>query len=386
MNVQDTVYRASRWIGDKTRIVFTEGSEITEPTAGELWDKVSPRVDNALTIYGKMESAPDSTWNPFADSKKSLKKELDEILDALLEVLEMCGAAGYRKRIRNLQADIATSKSRIGECREQMLSAPTEASLNPIEGLWTGSREGLEDQIADEKDRIAEREGQIESLKAAFRKHLQDLGVDVSPKTTDSFLLEVEDGIVSIAAVIANIGRITEQLQRLVDESGESPSQTKRYYGVYVLLVLAVDRIEKHFVSDIDNVFIPKFRWSEEKARQNIAVLQKLMSGGRSKELLLGNISASETTINACRVFSDTLRDQGRRIADRNIETERTLAEAAITYKTVLLSLDVGELIGQCQAAFRALRELKLPSLRTFQNAQLNDEMRQLSERVVEEK
>jgi hypothetical protein len=385
MIVQDAVYQASRWIGDKTRDYLADSSETSEPTAGELWDKVSPRVDNGLTIYGKMESAPDSTWNPFADSKKSLKKELDEILDALLEVLEMCGAAGYRKRIRSLQVDISTSKSRIGERREQMLSAPTEASLNPIEGLWTGSREGLEDQIADEKDRITEREGQIECLKAAFRKHLQDLGVDVSPKTTDSFLLEVEDGIVSIAAVIANIGRLTEQLQRLVDESGESPSQTKRYYGVYVLLVLAVDRIEKHFISDIDNVFIPKFRRREEKARQNIAVLQKLMSGGRSKELLLGNISASETTINACRVFADTLRDQGRRIADRNIETERTLAEAAITYKTVLLSLDVAELIGQCQAAFRALRELKLPPLRTFQNTQLNDEMRGLATRVVEE-
>jgi hypothetical protein len=332
-----------------------------------------------------MESAPDSTWNPFADSKESCQKDLDKILDVLLEVLEVCGAAGYRKSIRNLQADILISKSRIGECRERILSAPAEASLNPIEGLWTGSREGLEDQIADEKDRIVEREGQIEGLKAAFRKHLQGLGVDVPPEKTESFLLPVEDGIVSMAAVVTNIGRLTEQLQSLVDESRETPSLTKKYYGVYVLLVLAVDRIEKHFVNEIDQAFIPKLDVYGARAGRNIAEAKAHISGGGSKELLQGNISAGVRTIEACHVFADTLRSQRRTIADRNRKTQRTLAEAVNTYKTVRLSLDVAELIGQCQASFRALRELRLPQLRTFQNAQLNDEMRQLAERMVEE-
>jgi hypothetical protein len=217
MNVQDAVYQASRWIGDKTRDYLADRSETSEPTGGELWDKVSPLVDNGLTIYAKMESAPDSTWNPFADSKESCQKDLDRVLDALLEILEVCGAAENRKNIRRFQTDIAASKSQIGECRERILSAPTEDSTNFFEALWGGSREDLEEQIADAKDRIAEREGQIEGLKAAFREHLQGLGVDVSPDKTDSFLLPVEDGIVSMVAVAANIGRLTEQLQSLVD-------------------------------------------------------------------------------------------------------------------------------------------------------------------------
>ena len=77
-----------------------------------------------------------------------------------------------------------------------------------MNGLWTGSREGFEDRIADENDRIAEREAQIESLKDAFRKHLQEIDIHVSPEIADSFLLPVEDGVVSIAAVITNIGRL----------------------------------------------------------------------------------------------------------------------------------------------------------------------------------
>jgi len=386
MNVQNAVYRASRWIGDKTRTVFTEGSEITEPTAGELWGKVSPRVDKALTIYNMMElpSTPDSNWIPFANSKESCQKELDKILDALLEVLEVCGAAGYRERIRSRQADITTSISRIAEYREQMHSAPSKNSQNTIEGLWVTSREDYEINIAEETDSIAEKEKQIESLKTSFRTHLQILGVDISAETADSFLLPVEDGIVSMAAVVANIGLLTELLQGLVDISGESPAQTRRYYGVYVLLVLAVDRIEKHFVREVDEVFIPRLCQYEEEAGNNISKAQVLISSGGRKELLLANIKAGNRTIEACREFSDTLRDQKRTIADRNRETQRTLAEAANTYRTVSVSLDVAALIGQCQAAFRALRELRLPQLRTFQNLQLNDEMQRLAERVVD--
>lgn len=386
INIPDALNKTRRWIGNETRKYLTDTSEINEPTAGALWSKISPDLEKALTIYDMKESpsTPDSTWIPLRESKASCQRDLDKILDKLLEVLEMCGAVGYRERIRSLQADITTSNGRIGLCRERMPSAPSEASLNPVEGLWTGSREGLMDQIADENDRIAEREGQIGSLKTAFHEHLQALGVDLSPEEADSFLLRPQDGVVSIAAVITNIGRLTEQLQRLVDQSGENPSHTKKYYGVYVLLVLAVDRIQKHFVNEVDENFIPKLGRYEEEAGENIARAQALISSGGSKELLLGNISAGMRTIEACRIFADTLRDQKRTIADRNRETQRTLAEAANTYKTVRLSLDVAELIGQCQAAFRALRELRLPPLRTFQNVQLNDEMQRLAERIVE--
>ncbi len=88
-------------------------------------------------------------------------------------------------------------------------------------------------------------------------------------------------------------------------------------------------------------------------------------------------------TVKACRVFADTLQSQGSAIANRNRETQRTLADAVNTYKTVRLSLDVAGLIGQCQAAFQALRELRLPQLRTFQNLQLKGELERLAERVA---
>jgi hypothetical protein len=77
------------------------------------------------------------------------------------------------------------------------------------------------------------------------------------------------------------------------------------------------------------------------------------------------------------------LRGQRRTVLDENRRVRTQEAAAINTYRTVCLSINVAELIGYCQAAFRALRELQLPPLRPFQNLQLNDELQRLAERVT---
>jgi hypothetical protein len=63
----------------------------------------------------------------------------------------------------------------------------------------------------------------------------------------------------------------------------------------------------------------------------------------------------------------------------------RILAAAAVnSYRTVRFSNDVADLIGRCHAAFLALRELRLPPLRTFQNVRLKEELQRLAERMVD--
>lgn len=371
----------------QARALFVRDPEIEEPTAAELWRDASSKLEKALVIYDRRES-PDtlpSSWVPGRTTKESCQKDLETILDAVLAVLGTCGAAGYRDRIRRLQADNSVSQTRIARYREQRLSAPAEKSQNFVEGLLVSPKETLKDSIADETDRIAERNQQIDTLKGGFREHLRQIGITVSPETADSFLLPVEDSIVSMAAVIRNIGDLTEGLQHLVDESREAPSETKRYYGMYLLLVIAVDRIQNHFISEIGEHFLPKIADYKKSAGQHIADAQAQLSRGGPRETLTANIAANQRTIEACRLMADTLESQRRSIADGNRHV-RTMRDAAVvTYKTVRLSLNVAETIGYCEAAFRALRELQLPQLRPFQGVQLNDELQRLAERVAAE-
>ncbi len=388
MNLQGAADQAGRLIEAvqrQARDLRGRNSDTEEPSVSALWKDVSPALEKALAVYDRQESPeiPERTWVPWRETKKSCQQDIEEILDTVLAVLGTCGAAGYRTRIRNLQADNTESQTRITRYREQMLSSPAENSQNFVEGLLVQSKENLTDCIADETDRIAERNRQIEDLKAGFREHLQHIGLDISPEQADSFLLPVVDDVISMAAVISNIGRITEQLQGLVDASIEAPAEAKRYYGMYVLLVFAVDRLQTHFLSEIDELFLHRIARHEKEAALHIADAEAQIRSGGPREQLAANISGNHRTIEACRLLAGRLRDYRRAILDDNRKVRVLEAATINTYRTVCLSLNVAELIGFCDAAFRALRELRLPPLRLFQGIQLTEEMQKLAERVA---
>ena len=185
------VDQARQWAEDIAGMArgFVAGnSEGREPTAVELWSKASPRLEKALSFYDKKdsESLPDTAW--LLDSKARCQKELDEIIDAVILVLEACGAVESRKEIRNLQDAITESRKRIGQYREQLLSAPPQVSLSPPTSLWTKSREGLEAAIADEDRRIEEMQRQIGRIKEEFRNQLRRISLEVAPDEADSLL------------------------------------------------------------------------------------------------------------------------------------------------------------------------------------------------------
>lgn len=384
MIAQDVLGGFGRWFGrsigggDKLK-------RVEEPSTAEIWNQVNPLLDRGLTIYEKQESAstPEFTLNPLRDSKTSCRKDLEQILDKLLEVLGLCGATEFRDRIRLLQTNNASSRVRIRDFRQQLLSAPPEKSLNAIEGIWTPSSEGLQEQIDLEADSIANREQQIENSKLGFREHLRELDMDLPPQTADSFLLPIEDDIVLMAAVISNIKHLTVELERLLAERREELSDAIRYYGVYLLLVLALDRLEKQFVKKVDEEFLLRLKYLTGEARQIIADARDQISKGGPEGILLANIETNNRTISGCQLFEKLLESQGRTIRERNAETQRVFGAAVNTYRTVRIATDVRKIIGECQIAFKALRELSLPPLRTFENVQLNDELQRLAERLA---
>lgn len=384
MSVFDTADGVRRWIG-KGLGRFAEDRELREPSTGEIWDGASPLLEKGLEVYdkGRSESTPNFTLNPFGDSKASCQKELEQILDKLLQILGLSGAAGYRDQIRTLQSEIADSKMRIGEYRQRLISAPSEKSLNPIEGIWVRSRKGLEEQVELEREALARKSQQVEESKSGFREYLKNIGVTASPESADSFLLPIEDDILSMVAVISNVKQLTAELERLLDESKEGLVEAMRFYGIYVLLVLAVDRIEKHFVKKVDEEFSPQLKQITAEARQIIADARSQVSNGGPADILSSNIETNDRTIKGCQLFAEILESQRRAIVARNCDTQRVLGAAVNTYRTVRIATDVRKVFGECQTAFKALRELSLPALRTFQNAQLNDELQRLAARVA---
>lgn len=358
-----------------------------EGTAVELWGKVCPQLEEALGLYDKLDadSLPEKTWNPLVKSKASYQQQIDKIIDAAIRVLEISGAVECREEIKKLKQAVTESLEQVAAAREQRLFAAPEASVKWPRSIWANTLEGCNETIADAERDIQKTRRQIGELKERFRIQLQQIGIEVYDDEIDSLLMPVtHDDFVSMAAVIRNIGTLTAQLERLTEESKEVPSQTRRYYGMYLLLVYSLDRIQTRFIQEVDHVQLPKLHAFEEEARQNITEAKNQISGGGPKDQLKANIDAAKTTIEACHCLASALRDQKNVIARENEQTQRMLDAAINTYKTVRLCLNVAELMSDCQKAFRALRKLGLPRLRTFQNLQLKAEMQRLAERMLD--
>ena len=202
---------------------------------------------------------------------------------------------------------------------------------------------------------------QIGQLKERFRNQLQQIGIEVFDEDIDSLLMPVtQDDFVSMAAVVSNIAALTTQLEGLTEESKELPPQARRYYGMYLLLVYAIDRVQTRFIQEVDHLHLPRLHAFEEEARQNITEAKNQIASGGPKEQLRANIDAANTTIEACHCLASALRDQKNAIADENEQTKLMLDAAIITYKTVRLSLNVAELMSDCREGFPGIAGVAL--------------------------
>lgn len=381
MNVLDAVQWGRSLLGKATTSVA--GDE--EPSPGALWKKAFPNLEDALEPYGKIEfgSLPESSLIPFRETKSKCQEELGEILEQLLVVLGVSGASGVRERIRQLEESIKTARQRTASIQRDMISARPEKSQGPLEGILSPSLEHLQEDLEDEQSKIESCTQQIETLKTQFHERLKRIGVCVPDEQADSYLLEIEEDLVAMAAVIHNMGTLTEQLQGLVDQSREAPEETLRYYGCYLLLVLAVDRLEGHFTTRVTEELLPRIKNIEATARAAIADASGQIAREGPIDILAGNIVANKTTIDGCQYMAEVLTGQKKAIAQRNSRTKKLLAAAVNTYKTAKNSGELVTLIGKSHSDFQALRDLRLPPLRAFQNIQLNEEMRRLSARVA---
>jgi hypothetical protein len=384
--------KPSRTATDKHDYVADYSTE-QGPTAIELWGKARPQLQKALRYYNKLDadSLPGSavitkpkTW--FGQSKASYQQEIDQIIDGVLQALEASGAAECRDEIKKFQQAIKESYHRIARHREQMVSACPESSLAFPQSVWSKSVEDLRESVAAEKRKIDGLRQQIGILKERFRSQLKQIGLEVFDDEIDFLLMPVtQDDFVSMAAVVANIAAITTQLERLTEETRELPDHTRRYYGVYLLLVYSIDRVQTRFIQEIDHVHMPKLRAYEQEAKQNTADAKSQIADGGPKEQLKANIEAAKLTIEACHSLTNVLRDQQNAIASENRQTKLMLDAAVNTYRTIRLSMNVAELMSDCCEAFGALRQLRLPRLRTFQNLQIKGELQRLVDRMRDE-
>ena len=228
---------------------------------GVLFENVLPTLDQTRELVDRHAGLPDDSRIPFKTDKKSNSAEINELLDQAIDILSSSTASDFRKQIRDSNAAIAASQEQIADYRRQRISASWAKDQSQLDKVnpFESSKESLDELIVAEKSNIESEQESLIELKKSFVEELSKIGVQVDDDGVESLLSSVSgDDIVTMAVVFDNIKHVTGQLQNLTEESGEALEVSKRYYGMYVVMIHVMDRIQKTFVRDIKERHVPK--------------------------------------------------------------------------------------------------------------------------------
>ncbi len=359
-----------------------------EDRIGRLFEKIVPTLDEARKLVDRHDQLPKRRFlllRPFGDDQESNEAETTQLLDEAIEMLDSSPLRDLWKELHATRKLIRKGHHKLAEYRQRRVSAPREKETGLFDRAFVSTKEDYDKMIAAEEGEIEASEEIIDGLKDGIVKLLKELHLDIDRDGLESLLSSVSgDDFVSMIALFDNIRQLTGQLQDLTEQSGEALDIAKRYYGMHVVLVKIMDRMQIRFITEIDQEHIPRLQGYTKEAGGNIRqALELIRKEGGDESILRSNIESNELTMRAAKLYTEYLLQNADLIRAENKQIKKNLSTALNTYKTVKLSSDVSRLMKTGRQNFEALMKLQIPPLREFRNEMLRKEYQRMTTELL---
>ncbi|WP_291323006.1 hypothetical protein [Desulfonatronospira sp.] len=345
-------------------------------------------LGGATEEFDRLDEVRESAW--IRTDRSRVERRINDYLDTVIEHLETPGMLELRQRYQALEDTISSDQDRISDFREARLSAPEgDPSLTryiPTQTMrqWTARTRGDFDAlIAAYQRSIQAHQKEMRKIEAEMSGLLSGIGVDLDPEGVEFWLSSaVGDDIMSMSIVFANVSVVTNQLAELTRESGENLAYARRYYGMVVMLHKLAVKMQSDFIHKANEEVLPRLREFDKEADKNIEEARLLMRQVADRTSLESNIKANEMTKEVITLYRQVVNDHRDQVAKALNISKQEKRVAINTYNTVRLSSDVNTLIRQGLSTFNALSQIQLPAAQTFENNELREEFRRLTERM----
>jgi uncharacterized small protein (DUF1192 family) len=340
-----------------------------------VWETVVPKLDSALVLEERQEALPKKAW--IGTDQRSNRSEINALLDEAVQILSVSPVQDYRERIRVLQGEIERARAEIADARQHRITAPAESTIKKTVGDY--------DRLIEAGERNIERLNQeLAAVKREFAVELRRMGLDLGEDQVE-FLLStvVGDNMVDLGILFDNVKAITQQLEQLVAESGEDLQSARRYYGLYVILLQALNRMHIQIEETIGEQYIPQINAIIARAQSLSGETRRLQREAPARrELLAANLEAQQVTVQAAEIYGRYLKDQAVQVREARRELEKDIAAAWNTYETVRVSGELVSLVRSSQQLLEGLMSRQVPALRPFENLEMQRELQKLTEQL----
>jgi len=351
--------------------------ESKEEHMNALWDELLPQLEEGLKYTNKLEKAPESSW--IGPDKKDLQEDMDKVFDGIIATLIDDDFHAYKKEINALQQDIASKKNTIAFYREKKISAPAQSKFKTTKAEYAEKIEILKEENRNSQIRI----GQV---KQKLIRQFADIGVKLTPEQINVLLTRVDgDDIIQMALMMDVLKHITKQIMVLMKENSEDLNYAKKYYGLHLVTLELVVYIQQKYIDKVDNEYIPKIDTIMFEAQKMVEETKKLAASDvseRRRSIYEKNMQTQELTAKVATLYRQDLITSkismmnAQKIAKKNLQLARN------TYKTVVLSADLYELISESQQMFSEVSRIQVPNIVPFENIQIQKKYYELTKLI----
>jgi hypothetical protein len=371
------------------------GSAVAEDWSREAILKVDTRevlgaLEDALVVHDEIPTLEESTF--IGRDQEDAEADLDELVKDAMALFESEAINDLRTQYRALEERIEEQKQNLSEYRsERVLAVEDGRSLrtqlmpgDTLKSYVAVTKADYDMLIEASENNIEAYEEEKARTMTQMSQALNAIGVDLDSDQLEAMMSSVVgDDIVSMSVVFNAIKDMTTQLAELTQSSGEDLAHAKKYYGMVVVLHRIMAHMQASFIADVDETYLPKLTQYRNNAKSNIEESRNLISEGGNKATLENNIESNRLTIRVIELYADMLEGQRDKVAAAHEVTVREMKVADNTYRTVSLSSSVVSMIREGANTFDQLISLQMPDIREFQNEEVREEFRNLTERLA---
>lgn len=357
--------------------------------AKRLFQAISKLLSKTATqrhAANKLPSESDFLVSPlWSETKESRMKEVQDLLNAALDVVTDVPLVTIQKRIEAANARINAIENQITELRERRLSAPSDALLP---GILSDTVASIDEEIADLNKRISENKKEISKAKLEIQSALFTSGIEVTGDQLELLLGSVLGGdLIKMVAAFEASRKIDERLAELMTEADGEIKTSRRYFAMHAALFAMLVHAQNHVIEKIDKVYMKRMAAVLKDIRRARAETRKLLRGRNRDDqvrVLNANLKAQAFSERVAIFYRDYLQTQRSQLVRARARSKRDLRIADNTYSTVEASFQLRALIDDAKSSFKALQMLEAPGFdQVFKNKELREEFENITEKLA---
>lgn len=343
----------------------------------ESWDKLEKKLEKGVSLLDRFLVADDpgllDRMNVFSKDKGDLARDLDEVVEDAVEILDVSELRQHKTQINNLLEESSRVSADLSKLRFDREMASLE------------KQDEFQKKLDKKAQRLNEIEADIAEQKALLLEAFSAHGVNLEKGEIDTLIYSITgDDDVQLFTVYDNIRTITEKLRAATLQAGESLEISRRYFGMHVLLLRSLLLLQSEYIRRIDEDY--SHRLNAIIAENGVLIkeadaLIKRSSGG-DREQVEANKRAALLTLETAQLYLEYLRSNRDRVTQSVAEVEKKHEIAVHTYRTVAAAYELVSLMNESEQFFQSLGGLQVPELLVFRNSEVRMKFRELTERM----